>query len=142
MTHELPLNHYSRPWLSLLAAKAGIRPTSNGQRWLLHLTPCHPGAKTTTLQVRWSGSEWQLLDISNAGDWSTMNAPVDEICFDSERRCFWRGQAGPVAPSDQTRILASFLADLQRACTHFGFVAESDPLPHQEKPNAQRTGRH
>lgn len=39
MTNELPLSHYSRQWLGLLAAKAELQPTRQGECWLLHLTP-------------------------------------------------------------------------------------------------------
>ncbi len=39
MTNELPLSHTSRQWLGLVAAKAKLQPTRQGERWLLHLTP-------------------------------------------------------------------------------------------------------
>ena len=52
MTNELPLSHFSRQWLGLVAAKAKLQPTRQGERWLLHLTPDSPPARTVTLQVR------------------------------------------------------------------------------------------
>ena len=55
MTNELPLSHTSRQWLGLVAAKAKIQPRHRGQRWLLHLTPDSPHARTVTLHLRWSG---------------------------------------------------------------------------------------
>lgn len=61
-----------------------------------------------------------------------MSQPRDEICIDPKRRCFWRSQAGPVPLTEQPRILASFLADLQRICTHRGYVVESDPIADKE----------
>ncbi|MCX4103195.1 hypothetical protein OR620_05275 [Aeromonas hydrophila] len=42
MTNELPLSHTSRQWLGLVAAKAKLLPTRQGERWLLHLTPDSP----------------------------------------------------------------------------------------------------
>ncbi|HHQ4763137.1 hypothetical protein ACEUD2_03090 [Aeromonas veronii] len=139
MTNELPLSHISRQWLGLVAANAKLQPTRQGERWLLHLTPDSPPARTVTLQVRWSGVQWQLLSLTNAEDWRTMSHPVDEICMDPKRRCFWRSQAGPVSLSEQPRVLASFLADLQRTCIHHGYRVESDPLPQEEANYAQET---
>ncbi|RKJ83479.1 hypothetical protein D6R50_17015 [Aeromonas veronii] len=137
MTNELPLSHTSRQWLGLVAAKAKLQPTRQGQRWLLHLTPGSPNARTVTLHLRWSGVQWQLFSLTNAEDWHTMSQPVDEICVDPSRHCFWRSQAGPVSLIEQRRVLASFLADLQRTCTHHGYRVESDPLPQEEARDAQ-----
>ena len=132
MSQELALSHYSRQWLGQITIKAKLRPTQSGKRWLLHLTPGSPHARTVTLQVRWSGVQWQLLTISNADDWRTMSQPVDEICIDPKRSCFWRSQAGPVPLTEQPRVLANFLADLQRICIHRGYRVESDPIEQQE----------
>ncbi|MFQ1835895.1 hypothetical protein [Aeromonas veronii] len=137
MTNELPLSHTSRQWLGRVAISAKLTPTRSGQRWLLHLTPDSPPARTVTLQVRWSGVQWQLLSLTNAEDWRSMSQPRDEICVDPTRRCFWRCQAGPVSLTEQPRVLASFLADLQRTCTHHGYRVESDPLPQEEARDAQ-----
>jgi hypothetical protein len=139
MTNELPLSHTSRQWLGLVAAKAKLQPTRQGERWLLHLTPGSQNARTVTLHLRWSGVQWQLLSLTNAEDWRTMSQPVDEICVDPTRRCFWRCQAGPVSLTEQPRVLASFLADLQRICIHHGYRVESDPLPQEEVRDAQAT---
>lgn len=139
MTSELPLSHYSRQWLGLVAAKAKLLPTHQGERWLLPLTPDSPHARTVTLHLRWSGVQWQLRSLTNADDWRTMSQPVDEICVDPTRRCFWRCQAGPVPLSEQPRVLASFLADLQRICTQRGYRVESDLLPQKEAHDAQTT---
>lgn len=68
-----------------------------------------------------------------------MSQPVDEICVDPTRRCFWRCQAGPVPLSEQPRVLGRFLSDLQRACIHHGYGVESDPLPQEEAHDAQTT---
>ncbi|WP_080602626.1 hypothetical protein [Aeromonas hydrophila] len=136
MTNELPLSHYSRQWLGQVAAKAKLQPTRQGERWLLHLTPDDPHARTVTLHLRWSGVRWQLLSLTNAGD-HTMSQPVDEICVDPTHRCFWRSQAGPVSLSEQPRVLAGFLADLQRTCTHHGYHVQSDSLPQEEARDAQ-----
>ncbi|HHQ4563314.1 TPA: hypothetical protein ACSP13_002831 [Aeromonas veronii] len=132
MSQELALSHYSRQWLGRVATNAKITPTSSGQCWLLHLTPDSPLARTVTLQVRWSGVQWQLRSLTNAEDWRTMRQPRDEICIDPKRRCFWHCQAGPVPLSEQPRVLASFLADLQRICIHRGYRVTSDPIPNQE----------
>lgn len=132
MPHELALSHYSRQWLGQVAANAKITPTSSGQRWLLHLTPDSPHIRTVTLQVRWSGVQWQLLSLTNAEDWRTMSQPRDEICIDPKRRCFWHCQAGPVPLTEQPRVLANFLADLQRIGIHRGYAVESDPIPDKE----------
>ncbi|CAJ1803566.1 hypothetical protein ACV1CZ_10915 [Aeromonas caviae] len=132
MSQELALSHYSRQWLGQITIKAKLRPIQSGERWLLHLTPGSPHARTVTLQVRWSGAQWQLLTISNADDWHTMSQPRDEICIDPKRSCFWRCQAGPVSLTDQPRVLASFLTDLQRICIHRGYRVESDPIEQQE----------
>ena len=132
MTQELALSHYSRQWLGRVATSAKLTPTRSGQRWLLHLTPDSPQARTVTLQVRWSGVQWQLLSLTNAEDWHTMSQPRDEICIDPKRSCFWRCQAGPVSLTDQPRVLASFLTDLQRICIHRGYRVESDPIEQQE----------
>ena len=137
MTNELPLSHTSRQWLGLVVAKAKLQPTRQGERWLLHLTPDSPPARTVTLQVRWSGVQWQLLSLTNAEDWRTMSQPVDEICIDPTRRCFWRSQAGPVPLSEQPRVLGSFLSDLQRVCIHHGYRVESDSLPQEEAKDAK-----
>ncbi|MGL6453128.1 hypothetical protein [Aeromonas veronii] len=137
MTNELPLSHISRQWLGLVAANAKLQPTRQGERWLLHLTPDSTPARTVTLQVRWSGVQWQLLSLTNAEDWRTMSHPVDEICVDPKRQCFWRCQAGPVPHSEQPHVLGSFLSDLQRTCTHHGYRVESDPLPQEEARDAQ-----
>ena len=83
--------------------------------------------------------QWQLLSLTNADDWRTMSQPVDEICVDPKRRCFWRCQAGPVPLIDQPRVLGSFLSDLQRTCIHHGYRVESDPFPQEEAHNAQTT---
>lgn len=136
MTNELPLSHTSRQWLGLVAAKAKLQPTRQGERWLLHLTPDDPHARTVTLHLRWSGVRWQLLSLTNAGD-HTMSQPVDEICVDPTHRCFWRSQAGPVSLSEQPRVLAGFLSDLQRTCTHHGYRVQSDSLPQEEARDAQ-----
>ncbi|MDM5087928.1 hypothetical protein OB947_03245 [Aeromonas bestiarum] len=132
MSQELALSHYSRQWLGQITIKAKLRPIQSGERWLLHLTPGSPHARTVTLQVRWSGAQWQLLTISNADDWRTMIQPLDEICIDPKRSCFWRCQAGPVPLTEQPRVLASFLADLQRICIHRGLSVASDPIHHEE----------
>ena len=132
MIQELALSHYSRQWLGHVATSAKLTPIRSGQRWLLHLTPDSPQASTVTLQVRWSGVRWQLLSLTNAGDWHTMSQPRDEICIDPKRSCFWRCQAGPVSLTDQPRVLASFLTDLQRICIHRGYRVESDPIEQQE----------
>ncbi|WP_429215991.1 hypothetical protein [Aeromonas veronii] len=137
MTNELPLSHTSRQWLGLVAAKAKLQPTRQGERWLLHLTPGSQNARTVTLHLRWSGVQWQLLSLTNAEDWRTMSQPMDEICVDPTRRCFWRSQAGPVPLSEQPRVLANFLADLQQTCTSRGYCVESDPLPQEEARDAQ-----
>ncbi|MGL5410720.1 MAG: hypothetical protein ACRDAP_18735 [Shewanella sp.] len=137
MTNELPLSHTSRQWLGLVAAKTKLIPTRQGERWLLHLTPGNPNARTVTLHLCWSGVQWQLLSLTNAEDWRTMSQPIDEICVDPTRRCFWRGQAGPVPLSEQPRVLSSFLSDLQRTCTNHGYRVESDPLPQEEARDAQ-----
>lgn len=139
MTDELPLSHYSHQWLGLVAAKAKLQPVRRYERWLLHLTPGHPNTRTVTLQVRWSGAHWQLLTLSNAGDWPNMSQNVDELCIDPERQCFWRCQAGPVSLTERPSVLASFLTDLQRTCTHHGYTVESDPLPQEECKDAQTT---
>ncbi|MGL4351719.1 hypothetical protein ACSZMW_18000 [Aeromonas allosaccharophila] len=139
MTNELPLSHYSHLWLGLVAAKARLQPTRQGEHWLLHLTPGSPHARTVTLHLRWSGVQWQLLSLTNAEDWRTMSHPVDEICIDPTRRCFWRSQAGPVPLSEQPRELGRFLSDLQRTCIHHGYRVESDPLPQEEAHDAQTT---
>ena len=141
MTQELALSHYSRQWLGRVATSAKLTPTRSGQRWLLHLTPDSPQASTVTLQVRWSGVQWQLLSLTNAEDWRTMSQPVDEICIDPTRRCFWRSQAGPVPLSEQPRVLGSFLSDLQRVCIHHGYRVESDPFPPEEAHDAQPSDR-
>ncbi|HEH9432825.1 hypothetical protein NUK31_16805 [Aeromonas caviae] len=140
MTNELPLSHTSRQWLGLVVAKAKLQPTRRGERWLLHLAPGNPNARTVTLHLRWSGVQWQLLSLTNAEDWHTMSQPVDEICVDPKRRCFWRSQAGPVPLSEQPRVLGSFMSDLQRACIHHGYRVESDPLPQEEAQDAKTTG--
>lgn len=132
MSQELALSHYSRQWLGHIAANAKLTPTHSGQRWLLHLTPGSPQASTVTLQVRWSGVQWQLLSITNAEDWRTMSQPRDEICIDPKRRYFWRCQAGPVPLTEQPRVLANFLSDLQRICIHRGYAVASDPIPDKE----------
>ncbi len=69
-----------------------------------------------------------------------MSQPVDEICVDPKRRCFWRSQAGPVPLSEQPRVLGSFMSDLQRACIHHGYRVESGPLPQEEAQDAKTTG--
>ncbi|MFM5125208.1 hypothetical protein ACET92_02975 [Aeromonas veronii] len=132
MSQELALSHYSRQWLGQVAANAKLTPTSSGQRWLLHLTPRSQQASTVTLQVRWSGVQWQLLSITNADDWRTMSQPIDEICVDPKHRCFWRCQAGPVPLTEQPRVLANCLADLQRIRIHRGYAVESDSIPDKE----------
>jgi len=132
MSQELALSHYSRQWLSQIATSATLTPTRIGQRCLLHLTPDSPPARTVTLQVRWSGAKWQLFSLSSAEDWHTMSQPRNEICIDPERRCFWLCQAGPVPLNEQPRVLASFLADLQRVCTNRGYAVASDPIPDKE----------
>ncbi len=132
MTNELPLSHTSRQWLGLVAAKAKLQPTHQGERWLLHLTPGSPNARTVTLHLRWYGGQWQLLSLTNAEDWRTMSQPRDEICIDPKRSCFWHCKAGPVPLTEQPRVLANFLADLQRICIHRGYAVASDPIPDKE----------
>ncbi|MEB8287897.1 hypothetical protein OKT24_19265 [Aeromonas veronii] len=132
MSQELAISQYTRQWLGRVATSAKLTPIRSGQRWLLHLTPDSPHARTITLQVRWSGMQWQLLSITNAEDWHTMSQPRDEICIDPKRRCFWHCQAGPVPLIEQPRVLASFLTDLQRICIHRGYAVESDPIPDKE----------
>lgn len=132
MSQELAISHYTRQWLGRVATSAKLTPIHSGQRWLLHLTPESPLARTVTLQVRWSGMQWQLLTISNADDWRTMSQPIDEICIDPKRSCFWHCQAGPVPLSEQPRVLANFLSDLQRICIHRGYRVESDPIQQLE----------
>lgn len=99
--------------------------------------PDSPNVRTVTLHLRWSGVQWQLLSLTNAEDWRTTSQPVDEICVDPKRQCFWHCHAGPVPLSEQLRVLASFLADLQRTCIHHGYRVESDPLPQEEARDAQ-----
>lgn len=133
MTQELALSPYSRQWIAFIADSAGIHPHRDGERWLLHLTPSYSGARTITAQIRWHGTHWQLLSITNAGDWSTMSQQVNEICVDPKRSCFWRCHAGPVTLTEQPRVLASFLADLQRICTNRGYTVEREPI-HDNMP--------
>ncbi|MGN4992212.1 hypothetical protein [Aeromonas sp. 97A] len=95
MSQELAISHYTRQWLGRVATSSKLTPTRSGQRWLLHLTPDSPPARTVTLQVRWSGVQWQLLSLTNAEDWRTMSQPVDELCIDPKRRCFWHCQLAP-----------------------------------------------
>ncbi len=133
MTQELALSPYSRQWFGLIAASAGIHPQRNGERWLLHLTPNYPSARTITAQIRWYNTHWQLLSTTNAGDWPSMSQAVDEICIDPKRSCFWLCQAGPVTLTEQPRVLASFLADLQRSCTNRGYAVERE-LIHGSMP--------
>jgi hypothetical protein len=38
----------------------------------------------------------------------------------------------PVPLSEQPRVLANFLSDLQRICIHRGYRVESDPIQQQE----------
>ena len=132
MSQELAISHYTRQWLGRVATSAKLTPTRSDQRWLLHLTPDSPHIRTVTLQVRWSGVQWQLLSLTNAEDWHTMSQPRDEICIDPKRSCFWHCKAGPVPLTEQPRVLASFLADLQRICIHRGYRVESDPIQQQE----------
>ncbi len=132
MSQELAISHYTRQWLGRVATSAKLTPTRSDQRWLLHLTPDSPPARTVTLQVRWSGVQWQLLSLTNAEDWHTMSQPRDEICIDPKSSCFWHCKAGPVPLTEQPRVLASFLADLQRICIHRGYRVESDPIQQQE----------
>ena len=132
MSQELAISHYTRQWLGRVATSAKLTPIRSGQRWLLHLTPESPLVRTVTLQVRWSGMQWQLLSLTNAEDWHTMSQPVDEICIDPKRSCFWHCQAEPVPLSEQPRVLANFLSDLQRICIHRGYRVESDPIQQQE----------
>ena len=132
MSQELAISHYTRQWLGRVATSSKLTPIRSGQRWLLHLTPESPLARTVTLQVRWSGMQWQLLSLTNAEDWHTMSQPRDEICIDPKRSCFWHCQAGPVPLSEQPRVLANFLSDLQRICIHRGYRVESDPIQQQE----------
>ncbi len=139
MTNELPLSHYSQQSLGLVATKAKLQPTRQGERWLLHLTPGSTNTRTVTLHLRWSGVQWQQLSLTNAEDWRTMSQPIDEICADPTRRCFWCSQAGPIPLSEQPRVLGSFLSDLQRTCIHHGYRVESDPLPQEEAQDAQTT---
>jgi hypothetical protein len=75
MTNELPLSHYSRQWLGWSPPRPSCNPSRSGQRWLLHLTPDSPNARTVTLHLRWSGVQWQLLSLTNAEDWHTMSQP-------------------------------------------------------------------
>ncbi|QTL96460.1 hypothetical protein [Aeromonas jandaei] len=133
MTNELLLSHTLQQWLGLVAAKAKLIPTRKGECWLLHLTPGSPNARIVTLHLRWSGVQWQLLSLTNAGDWRTMSQPIDEICVDPKRRCFWRCKAGPVPPAARAGVLASFLSNLLRTCNHYGFSVESDLLPQEEE---------
>jgi len=132
MRQELALSHYTRQWLGRVATSAKLTPTHSGQRWLLHLTPESPLARTVTLQVRWSEGQWQLLSLTNAEEWHTMSQSVDEICIDPQRSCFWHCQAGPVPLTERPRVLASFLVDLQRICIHHGYAVASDPIPDKE----------
>ncbi len=132
MRQELALSHYTRQWLGRVATSAKLTPTHSGQRWLLHLTPGSKQARTVTLQVRWSGAQWRLLSLTNAEDWHTMSQPRDEICIDPKHSCFWRCQEGPVSLTELPRVLASFLADLQRTCINRGYRVESDPIPDKE----------
>lgn len=141
MTNELPLSLTSRQWLGLVVTKAKLQPICQGERWLLHLTPDCPHARTVTLHLRWSGVQWQLLSLTNAENWRTMSQPVDEICVDPTHRCFWRSQAGPVPLSEQHRVLGRFLSDLQRTCIHHGYRVESDSLPQEEARDAQTSDR-
>ena len=101
MTQELALSHYSRQWLGRVATSAKLTPTHSGQRWLLHLTPDSPPARTVTLQVRWSGVQWQLLSLTNAEDWHTMSQPVDEICVDPKASLFLAQPGRTVPLSEQ-----------------------------------------
>ena len=48
---------------------------------------------------------------------STLNAVVSGVV-----------QEGPVSLTEQPRVLASFLTDLQRICIHRGYAVESDPI--------------
>ncbi|MGL6434652.1 hypothetical protein [Aeromonas caviae] len=127
MTDKLPLSHYSSQWLDwpkcnrYALASAGYCTS-----------PWSPQRRTVTLQLRWSGTQWQLLTLSNAEDWRTLSQPVDELCIDPQRQCFWRCQAGQVPLTEQPRVLSSFLSDRQRTCIHHSYHVESDPIPDQE----------
>ena len=130
--------HYSRQWLGRVATSAKLTPHSQWSAGLLHLTPDSPPARTVTLQVRWSGVQWQLPPLTNAEDWHTMSQPVDEnLCGTLSVAVFWRSQAGPVPLSEQPRVLGSFMSDLQRACHPSRLSCESGPLPQEEAIRCQ-----
>lgn len=135
MTHPLPLSPAHHQWVVWVATRGKVKPTHDGESWLLHITPALAGARTVTLRIRWSGTDWQLITVSNAEDWHTHSPFIDELCFDSQRGCFWRCQAGPVSTMAQESILADFLGNLQRLCTHHRYTVESEEIaPCPNKP--------
>lgn len=43
--------------------------------------------------------------------------------------CFWRCQARPVPLTEQPRVQACLLTDLQRTCSNPDYTVKSDPIP-------------
>ena len=115
MTATLPLSISASIRLQHWARQAGLKPTFDGEHWLLHLTPTPPVSlsqlpQSTTLHLVWSGLTWQLVGLTNASDFYDQRKAVEELSFDAERHQFWHLQANPLADASAPVLEQALLA--------------------------------
>lgn len=132
MTALLPLSLSASVKLQRWARLAAITPQHRDEHWLLHLTDqsstSTPLPQTTTLHLVWSGLIWQLVSLTNASDHDNQHHTIEELCFDAERRHYWRLQAGP-EPAASPALLEQILTNLYQRHQQGHVLIQCDPLP-------------
>ena len=146
MTATLPLSISASIRLQHWARQAGLKPTFDGEHWLLHLTPTPPVSlsqlpQSTTLHLVWSGLTWQLVGLTNASDFYDQRKTVEELSFDAERHQFWHLQANPLADASAP-VLEQALLALQQQLIRGSLTIHTDYLARPLRTGTNHHNRH
>ena len=146
MTATLPLSISASIRLQHWARQAGLKPTFDGEHWLLHLTPTPPVSlsqlpQSTTLHLVWSGLTWQLVGLTNASDFYDQRKTVAELSFDAERHQFWHLQANPLADASAP-VLEQALLALQQQLIQGTVTIHTDYLARPLRTGTNHHNRH
>ena len=146
MTATLPLSISASIRLQHWARQAGLKPTFDGEHWLLHLTPTQPVSlsqlpQSTTLHLVWSGLIWQLVGLTSASDFYDQRKAVEELSFDAERHQFWHLQAHPLDDASPP-VLEQALLALHQQFIRGSLTIHTDYVARPLRTGASHHNRH
>ena len=146
MTATLPLSISASIRLQHWARQAGLKPTFEGEHWLLHLTPTQPVSlsqlpQSTTLHLVWSGLIWQLVGLTSASDFYDQRKAVEELSFDAERHQFWHLQAHPLDDASPP-VLEQALLALHQQFIRGSLTIHTDYLARPLRTSTNHHNRH